>query len=178
MDPFEHKVSPLFLYSSFLIILLAHLHQHFLPCKLISFNNLMISIYACRTHVSHTRLSIADHDLFNGWWFESCPSCNKSLSGTGNNLKCIEHSSPSSTPIPWWIQNTNHYFFSTNTNSIFLGLFSNLIYVAHFQKTAPFWISWGTRLIVSWQMENMSNFLLSGKPAENFFKASSHHCLW
>ncbi|XP_061986220.1 replication protein A 70 kDa DNA-binding subunit D-like isoform X2 [Populus nigra] len=45
---------------------------------------------------------IVDYDLFKGWWCESCPDCNKPLSGLPNNLRCMEHDYPTSTPVPWF----------------------------------------------------------------------------
>nr|XP_034919245.1 replication protein A 70 kDa DNA-binding subunit D-like [Populus alba] len=45
---------------------------------------------------------IVDYDLFKGWWCQSCPDCNKPLSGLPNNLRCMEHDYPSSAPIPWF----------------------------------------------------------------------------
>ncbi|KAL9353430.1 hypothetical protein Peur_056110 [Populus x canadensis] len=47
------------------------------------------------------RASIADFDLSKGWWYPSCPHCNKKLSGTGTNYRCIGHDSISSLPVPW-----------------------------------------------------------------------------
>nr|XP_034915104.1 replication protein A 70 kDa DNA-binding subunit B-like [Populus alba] len=45
---------------------------------------------------------IVDYDLFKGWWCQSCPDCNKPLSGLPNNLRCMEHDYPSSAPVPWF----------------------------------------------------------------------------
>ena len=53
---------------------------------------------------------IVDYDLFKGWWCESCPDCNKPLSGLPNNLRCMKHNYPTSTPVPWF----NYHAYQNN----------------------------------------------------------------
>jgi replication factor A1 len=38
-----------------------------------------------------TSKSLSEYDLFNGWWYDSCPECNKALSRNNNYLRCTEH---------------------------------------------------------------------------------------
>ncbi|KAL9404362.1 hypothetical protein Peur_001334 [Populus x canadensis] len=45
--------------------------------------------------------SIADYDIFNGWWYPSCPYCNKKLGGTKRNPVCMDHDVITSLPMPW-----------------------------------------------------------------------------
>jgi len=44
---------------------------------------------------------IADYDIFNGWWYPSCPYCNKKLGGTKRNPVCMDHDAITSLPMPW-----------------------------------------------------------------------------
>ncbi|KAI9402745.1 hypothetical protein POPTR_001G320601v4 [Populus trichocarpa] len=46
--------------------------------------------------------SIADYDIFNGWWYPSCPCCNKKLGGTKTNPVCMDHDAITSLPMPWF----------------------------------------------------------------------------
>ncbi|XP_073260150.1 uncharacterized protein [Populus alba] len=48
------------------------------------------------------KVFIVDYDLFKGWWCQSCPDCNKPLSGLPNNLRCMEHDYPTSAPVSWF----------------------------------------------------------------------------
>lgn len=50
-----------------------------------------INIRTQDSHAEHQ--SIADFDLSKGWRYPSCPHCNKKLSGTGTNYRCIDHDS-------------------------------------------------------------------------------------
>ncbi|KAJ6941245.1 hypothetical protein NC651_007133 [Populus alba x Populus x berolinensis] len=47
------------------------------------------------------RPSIGYFDIFNGWWYTSCPHCNKKLGGTANNPVCIDHDAIKSFLVPW-----------------------------------------------------------------------------
>ncbi|KAJ6971640.1 hypothetical protein NC653_032229 [Populus alba x Populus x berolinensis] len=81
--------------------------------------------------------SIVDFDFPNGWWYPSCPKCNKKLSGGKNNYTCMDHDAITSLPIPWF------------------------------------------RLeCIVIDGEDVTNFLLFGKTAENFFGSSAHHYVY
>lgn len=47
------------------------------------------------------RASITDFDIFNGWWYPSCPYCNKKLGDPAKNPVCINHDAITSFPLPW-----------------------------------------------------------------------------
>ncbi|KAL9356244.1 hypothetical protein Peur_049497 [Populus x canadensis] len=81
--------------------------------------------------------SIVDFDFPNGWWYPSCPKCNKKLSGGENNYTCMDHDAITSLPIPWF----------------------------------------RLECIVT-DGEDVTNFLLFGKTAENFFGSSAHHYVY
>lgn len=80
---------------------------------------------------------IVDFDFPNGWWYPSCPKCNKKLSGGENNYTCMDHNAITSLPVPWF----------------------------------------RLECIVT-DGEDVANFLLFGKIAENFFGSSAHHYVY
>ncbi|KAG5254606.1 replication factor [Salix suchowensis] len=81
--------------------------------------------------------SIADFDLFNGWWYPSCPHCNKKLGGTASNPICMDHDAITSLPVPWFRLDC----------------------------------------VVTDEID-VTNFLMVGKVAENFFGSSAHHYVY
>ncbi|XP_061944980.1 uncharacterized protein LOC133668979 isoform X2 [Populus nigra] len=81
--------------------------------------------------------SIVDFDFPNGWWYPSCPKCNKKLSGGEQNYTCMDHDAITSLPVPWF----------------------------------------RLECIVT-DGEDVTNFLLFGKTAENFFGSSAHHYVY
>uniref|UniRef100_A0A6N2M9U0 ATP-dependent DNA helicase n=1 Tax=Salix viminalis TaxID=40686 RepID=A0A6N2M9U0_SALVM len=83
------------------------------------------------------RASIVDFDIFNGWWYPSCPHCNKKLGGTANNPVCMDHEAITSLPVPWFRLDC------VVTNEI-----------------------------------DVTNFLMVGKVAENFFGSSAHQYVY
>uniref|UniRef100_A0A2K1ZKM8 Replication protein A OB domain-containing protein n=1 Tax=Populus trichocarpa TaxID=3694 RepID=A0A2K1ZKM8_POPTR len=80
---------------------------------------------------------IVDFDFPNGWWYPSCPKCNKKLNGGENNYTCMDHDAITSLPVPWF----------------------------------------RLECIIT-DGEDVTNFLLFGKTAENVFGSSAHHYVY
>jgi len=134
MDPYEHKVSPLFSYAFFIIGSSTQLLYCFMSFKIITTNCLIFSLRKYRIYMCFTcKVFIIDYHLNKGWWYKSCLNYNKTLSRTSDNLKCIEHGLPSSTPIPWLDHNTCHFlfFFSLNNFNLHYPLFNVLFLGTH-----------------------------------------------